>query len=311
MCNIYLSIINKIENGLILLNEKLEIELWNKWIDDFSGISSEEVLGKKIYEVSQILNKKIYLEIFNSALKFDLSRFCSGSIHKIFILPKENEEYSDLRQNMEVKSLSFEGKRYVILQISNVTSQHERISKLNQCLLEKSKNEILMKQLVNYDILTNLPNRKLLIEQLNHNINNITYKFSVMFIDLDRFKFVNDTYGHEIGDRLLVNISRIFKEAVEEIDIVSRYGGDEFVVLLNSSKDEASCIKTCEQIREKLSDPINLDEIYLSIKASIGVAFFPDNGSTSDELIRNADRAMYKAKEKTEFNYVFFNDLIG
>ncbi|BCB02148.1 DUF4084 domain-containing protein [Bacillus sp. KH172YL63] len=159
-----------------------------------------------------------------------------------------------------------------------------------------------------HDSLTSLTNRRYFEEAVERAIGESSpgERMAVLFIDLDRFKFINDTLGHHIGDLLLIAVADILKKIVGEDNIVSRQGGDEFMILLmNTSKEEAGCI--ADLIVKELENPIGINGNELFITSSIGITLYPDHGNDVDTLIKRADIAMYSAKELGENGYQFFN----
>ena len=158
----------------------------------------------------------------------------------------------------------------------------------------------------NYDLLTGLPNRSQLHERLDQAIKQARrqgMQVGLLFIDLDRFKRVNDTLGHQMGDLLLCQVAERLKACIRETDTVARYSGDEFVLLLpNMACSRDACI-VAEKIISQMVDSFNLNGHTIRISASIGIAFYPDNGPDVTHLLRHADLAMYKAKTVGCNNY--------
>jgi diguanylate cyclase (GGDEF)-like protein len=155
-----------------------------------------------------------------------------------------------------------------------------------------------------HDVLTGLPNRALFNDRLDQGLAQARrhgWTLAVMFVDLDAFKAINDTYGHEAGDSVLQAIARRLKASARGEDTVSRQGGDEFLYLLTGIRDEANISKIAEKIVEAVQAPcvIRLRDTTVSarVKASIGIAIFPKHGDTVQALIHSADEAMYRAKE--------------
>lgn len=162
-----------------------------------------------------------------------------------------------------------------------------------------------------YDALTDLPNRALLMERLHHVVqwaqHNPDYRFAILFLDLDRFKVINDSLGHMMGDRLLIAIARRLSSCVRPGDTIARLGGDEFVVLLEGIQDSKDVTAIADRIQRELTQPFNLDghEIYTS--ASIGIAFNTTEYDSAANLIRDADTAMYRAKAQGKSRYEIFD----
>ncbi len=152
-----------------------------------------------------------------------------------------------------------------------------------------------------YDPLTQLPNRKLFNDRLHHAVTQAKReqeRIAVMFIDLDKFKPVNDNFGHEIGDLLLVQVAERLVGCVRESDTVARLGGDEFVVLLAGGKPPGGEIVVAEKILAALHAPFHVDRHQLHISSSIGIALYPEHGTDENQLMRHADTAMYHAKHR-------------
>jgi len=153
-----------------------------------------------------------------------------------------------------------------------------------------------------HDALTGLPNRALFMDRLKHALAEVKkgegYSFGVLFLDLDRFKVVNDSLGHQIGDQLLVATARRLETCLRPGDIVARLGGDEFAVIVDHVRHVSDAIQAAERIREHLSAPFNLSGHEVFISASIGIALNQTASEEPDEIIRNADTAMYRAKDQ-------------
>lgn len=167
-----------------------------------------------------------------------------------------------------------------------------------------------MRYMAHYDPLTELPNRALLSERLQQTVlkaKRDKAHMALMFLDLDKFKPVNDTLGHEIGDLLLKQVARRLLDSVRAADTVARIGGDEFVVLLHAIEQEADAVVVAEKILHNLNLPFNLAQHDISISGSIGIAAYPQHGQDEKLLLINADIAMYQAKKEGRNGYRFFN----
>ena len=162
-----------------------------------------------------------------------------------------------------------------------------------------------------HDALTGLPNRNLLMERLKLGINRIHnfegYHFAILFLDLDRFKVVNDSLGHLVGDHLLIIISQKLQSILRSIDLIARIGGDEFVILLDEIKDIQDTIRLTERIFQELSVPLMIEEREIYVSTSIGLVFATKDYIRAADLLRDADIAMYRAKNQGKGTYKIFN----
>jgi diguanylate cyclase (GGDEF)-like protein/PAS domain S-box-containing protein len=163
-----------------------------------------------------------------------------------------------------------------------------------------------------HDSLTGLPNRALLLDRLGQAVTRTKRRpdsrFGVLFIDVDGFKHVNDSLGHQIGDQLLIAISRRLECCMREADTVARVGGDEFISLIDDVESTEDILSLADRILESLRTPFSLDGHELVVSASIGVALSGTNYETAEEIVRNADIAMYRAKSKGKGGYVVFDE---
>ncbi len=161
----------------------------------------------------------------------------------------------------------------------------------------------------NYDALTKLPNRRLFYDRIEENMKKAKRgkeSIALLFIDLDRFKEVNDTLGHDVGDQLLIQAATRIKASVRVYDTVARLGGDEFTVVLTDIHDSADVAHLAEKIIQYLSQPFVIHGVESYVSASIGIALYPDDASTVIELTKNADQAMYSAKDSGRQCFRFF-----
>ena len=166
-----------------------------------------------------------------------------------------------------------------------------------------------MTHLAQFDFLTDLPNRLLLNDRLSQAISTARRQdqsLAVLFVDVDRFKHVNDSLGHLIGDRLLLSIAQRLVAGVRESDTISRQGGDEFVILLSSVAHAADAALSAQKILTVAQMPYRVDEHDLQITLSVGISIYPDDGADAETLVKNADIAMLSAKDNGRNNYQFF-----
>jgi diguanylate cyclase (GGDEF)-like protein len=216
--------------------------------------------------------------------------------------------------------LALQAAKAEIYQLNNALEQkvRQRTLQLEEVIQQRDREIVKHKQTQKklfyqalHDALTGLPNRTLFMEHLQKALHRITrnkdYLCAVLFIDLDRFKIINDSWGHAVGDRLLIAISHILKECSREVDTVARLSGDEFTILLEDLQDTQDAIAIAERLLEKLTAPIHLGECKVYIGASIGIVFGSVAYQTVNELLRDADIAMYRAKALGKGRYAIFD----
>jgi diguanylate cyclase (GGDEF)-like protein/PAS domain S-box-containing protein len=175
---------------------------------------------------------------------------------------------------------------------------------------ELKQTQMQLERLASHDTLTDLPNRTLIADRLRHAMEHSLRQGSslaVLFIDLDGFKNINDTLGHAIGDRLLVAVARRLGDRMRHSDSVGRLGGDEFLIVLEQVREREDVARISTSVINELMRPFDVDEHTLFAGASIGIAMYPGDGLTAQELIRNADTAMYRAKQDGKSTFSFYD----
>ena len=168
-----------------------------------------------------------------------------------------------------------------------------------------------LEYLANYDALTGLPNRNLFHERLKVGIEKASRHhtgLAVIFIDLDNFKVINDTLGHDTGDLLLVEVARRLKSCMRQEDTVCRLGGDEFTVFVEDLVDPETLVNTAQRIVEVICEPYHVSGHDIFVTGSMGISVYPNDGKTISELVKNADTAMYKVKEQGKNSFQFFRE---
>jgi diguanylate cyclase (GGDEF)-like protein len=161
-------------------------------------------------------------------------------------------------------------------------------------------------------VLTGLPNRMLFMEKLEAAIQEATAsgeQLAVLFVDLDRFKQINDQFGHSVGDDVLIAVAQRLQHVLGSTDMVARLGGDEFVVLINGPRSTGATPGIASRIKDALDDVLLVNERRMTVGASIGISQFPADGTSAGELLLNADAAMYAAKSDGRCSYLRYQDL--
>ncbi|MEB2301121.1 diguanylate cyclase [Lysinibacillus xylanilyticus] len=299
MNDLYVAIVNQLDNGIILLDEQLNIQLWNKWLVKYTGKSEEVVKGLPITTVVPRFDKNIYAYMFEKALLDKQKSFCSAAMHQYFVENKSGK-MKPTRQNILIQHIQIEHTSYLMIELYDVSNHYKRIQNLNKHLkssIDFSKN---LEHFVYYDSLTNLPNRKFVLDRLERLIEEEVKVFSLFFIDLNGFKAVNDQYGHLQGDLLLQMFAERCKQFTQKREVFARLGGDEFVLLVEHMTTANEVERYTAKIHELLQEPFIIEGQQIVISASIGCARFPQDGATAKQLLNVADYQMYlqKAKKK-------------
>ncbi len=269
-------------NGIIIeVNETFSV---------ITGYSREEIINKNPRILQSGLQSP---EFYNLMWKSLLEK--EHWFGEIWNRHKNGELFAELLTISAVNNTAGQVQNYVAL-FSDIT-----LMKKHQSQLER---------IVHYDVLTNLPNRVLLADRLNQAIAGSLRShnsLAVIFLDLDGFKAVNDTHGHNVGDELLIVLAKQMQDALREGDTLARIGGDEFVAVLPALDKNENYKQILERLLLAASEPITINAIKLQVTASIGVTLYPQDGVDADILIRHADQAMYLAKLSGKNCYHLFD----
>jgi diguanylate cyclase (GGDEF)-like protein/PAS domain S-box-containing protein len=174
---------------------------------------------------------------------------------------------------------------------------------------DRKENEARIHFLAHHDPLTHLPNRAMLMERLHSLVEagrRQSKQVAVLFLDIDNFKTINDSLGHYAGDVLLKSVAQRLKDSLRSVDLVGRLGGDEFLLAITDLNEPEDVVPAVEKIAEVIKEPFAIEGEVFTVSSSIGISVFPKDGDTPDELIRNADAAMYFAKDRGRSNFQFF-----
>jgi diguanylate cyclase (GGDEF)-like protein/PAS domain S-box-containing protein len=280
--------------AILITDAHLNIILVNKTYEKIMGYTEEEVLGVDTATVGTRLHSHSFFRNLVHILK-ERGYWQGELINK----RKNGEKFPTW---------------YSISQVLNADGQPENYIAIFSDISERKKSRERIDFLAHHDSLTELPNRALLNDRLEMAINTAKRrgeKVGILFIDLDRFKNINDSLGHAAGDQILRQTAARLSAAVRTDDTVARLGGDEFVVLLPRVRDERSLAEVAIKLREELLLPYILEDMPLHLSPSIGIAVYPDDGETPSTLIKNADAAMYLAKEKGRNNYQFYTPVLN
>lgn len=285
------SILEAVADGIILLNEHGEIENVNRAALHHLGISEDDILGKSLLDLLPE-----HPEIINDVLINAEKNNQNYPAKNYLTLYKDTENDEPVHIELTLSQFEYSGENKYTGVIRDITEQKQY--------------QDTIKKIAHTDALTGLANRtklnkvfkKVLANDLN---NNKTTAF--LLLDLDGFKQVNDTYGHPVGDKLLVEVSNRLKDTCRERDFICRLGGDEFALILSNITDTSVVENLASRIIETISMPYNISSLSIEIGTSIGVCYSPIDGTDVDELIRKADLALYAAKDNGKGEFHLYN----
>ncbi|WP_044895302.1 putative bifunctional diguanylate cyclase/phosphodiesterase [Bacillus alveayuensis] len=284
-------IIEYTNEGIIITDAKGNILLTNPAFEVATGYSDDEVRGKNPRILQSGLHDQKFYEKMWEEIK--TNGFWKG---EIWNKRKDGELFVEWLTISSVKDQEGNVSNYIAI-FSDITEHKQNVEQL--------------KRLAHYDILTGVPNRYLFTKRLKSLIQTSRkyhQQFALLFLDLDRFKNINDTLGHHIGDLLLQKAAQRLKGILRKQDTIARIGGDEFVIILPNLKHIREAIHIAERIIESLKASfwLNGQEVYIS--TSIGISFYPYDGEDIETLVRNADRAMYEAKKSGRNHFELYHN---
>jgi diguanylate cyclase (GGDEF)-like protein/PAS domain S-box-containing protein len=265
---------------------------WNHQAEKIFGWRAEEILEKTIEET-------VIPERYRAAHHAGMQRYLRTG------------ESSVMNRLIEMQALHRDGHEFPVeLSIAVIDSPDlQEFNAYIRDISERKRSENIIWKQANFDSLTGLPNRNLCLQRLEQEARNCDrseLSLALLYIDLDRFKKINDSMGHDMGDLLLTETATRLKQAVREVDTVARLSGDEFIIILGQIDDQLSVQRVCQELLKSLSQPLQLGGERVHIMASIGVSFYPGDATDTEILLRNADQAMYSAKGQGGDRYQFF-----
>jgi len=295
--NRYINLLNLVATAIIIIDDKQNIVLFNRAAEKIFGYASQEIIGQPL---AQLLPKS-----YQDQHKIDVEEFRISNLE------------SNIAMNRNpVTALRKNGDKFFIdanlgkLKLANETLMTAAITDITERI--QSEEKILHQ--AHFDSLTNLPNRFLSLDRLSNLIIDAQRKnelVAVLFLDLDDFKKVNDTLGHETGDKLLIEAAERLLSVVRTGDTVGRLGGDEFIILLAELTNATDALPVVDNLIKQFRNAFEIDGRELIMTASIGISIFPGDGDNASELLRNADSAMYHAKELGRNAYSYFTDAMN
>lgn len=287
LIRVYAKGYEKIGDGFCISDKNGEIRSFNRAFGDITGLK-EDAENKSINQFKSPSNESGgYRYFWETLIEKD---YWEGQLWL------KNTAGTDIPLECKASTVVHEGTKHYILVVKDIT--------------QKLAHEAELKRMATFDDLTGLPNRCLLNEELKRTIastrRRANGKFCLIFIDLDRFKFINDSLGHEVGDLLLIEMAKRLRESVREEDIIARLGGDEFIIVIDNLLKIEDVHICCDNILRRFRDAININGNDLFCNLSIGISSFPADGDDAKTLLKNADIAMYNSKARGGSAYSFY-----
>ncbi|MCZ8518543.1 MULTISPECIES: diguanylate cyclase domain-containing protein [Paenibacillus] len=264
---------------------------------DRVALTNSECL--RLFEEADLTGRKWYEFIH----KDDVARIAGYRSRRL-------DNQPDAPSSYEVRGVSGTGRVFdMLMTVATIAGTRNVVCSIMD-ITERKRAEETIRNMAYYDMLTGLPNRKLFEERLSEAVSSAPaggQQAAVLFLDLDGFKQVNDTYGHKMGDLLLIESAQRLQGVCADSGLVSRLGGDEFIVLLTGITGEAEARRAAGRIFSAFQDPAQIDGAELAIRTSIGIALYPEDGSDAESLVKRADEAMYRAKKRGKNRYEFYS----
>jgi diguanylate cyclase (GGDEF)-like protein/PAS domain S-box-containing protein len=291
-------------DALIVVDEGGSIVRVNGAAEQLFGYAPGELTGKTVETLVPEASREAHTS-HRARYNRDRPRRPMGAGPELHGLRKDG---SELPVEISLSPLATAHGTLTIAAVRDISARKQAEAERNYLIRERALYAEISR-LARQDALTGLPNRTLLLDRVAAAIASAErhhHKLAIVFLDLDRFKHVNDSLGHGVGDRLLRSVASGLTGAVRASDTVSRQGGDEFVILLSEVQRREDVAVAAGKIASALAQPHRVDTHELFVTASLGIAVYPDDGADADTLIKNADVAMYHAKDHGRDNYQFF-----
>ncbi|TRX00901.1 putative bifunctional diguanylate cyclase/phosphodiesterase [Candidatus Methylobacter oryzae] len=283
-------IFNNIGEGIFVTDKDRKIVSINDAFTELTGFTQQDVYGQ---DAQFLQSKKNSLKMADELNNF--TKTVNNWQGEVWRRHKSNADFPSWTTVNEVKDSNGEVLHYVhvFMDITHFKKAQDHLGFLAY-----------------HDPLTRLPNRLLLKDRIDHSLQNALREGSqaaVLFLDLDRFKGINDTYGHAVGDGLLREVAKRIKNLVRKEDTVSRYAGDEFVVFMENIPNTKNPAKLARKLIDTFNAPVYIKGYRLKVSTSVGISLFPQDGRDTDTLIKNADAAMYRAKKEGRNNFQYYS----
>jgi len=292
---------------VFVIDRRHRVLSWNSACEQLTGVKAEEVKGsdghwRAFYDHPRPCLADLVVSGEQKALTESYETHARSPLVEEGLQAEGWRTMADGRQ------------RYLIFSAAPIRNREGEIVAAIQTmedLTARKETEKQLEQLARFDSLTGLPNRVLFFDRLQQGLASASrygHRLALLYIDLDGFKKINDTAGHDVGDQVLIEVSKRLKICIRASDTAARVGGDEFTIILTQVAGEKETVMIAERILDALSVPLLLGPAALTVGASIGISLFPENGTNADVLMKNADIAMYRAKAEGKCRFRTFSN---
>ncbi|MDJ0832294.1 MAG: EAL domain-containing protein [Gammaproteobacteria bacterium] len=284
------SVLSSATEGIVIMDAGQRVLYANQAVSQMTGLTVAELINEGQGFLRQQQDQKIYQKIYDQARAM-------GHFQQEVIIHHQQGDQSDVLLSMDTKKNDQDETEYIVAILTDIS--------------EIKASQVRYEHLATHDILTGLPNRRLLEERLRQAVSKARrnqFNGVLFFLDLDRFKTINDSLGHGVGDRLLYQVASRLIRVCRIEDTVARFGGDEFVVLVDDIRHQEQAFRIAEKILRVFDKSFHIQGHELNISTSIGISLFPDHGTDVEQLVKHADIAMYAAKNLGRDRYQVFTD---
>jgi diguanylate cyclase (GGDEF)-like protein/PAS domain S-box-containing protein len=294
-------VLSYINEGIVILDQDLGITYWNSTMEKLTGKKQNDVLGQSVVKAVPRLDKPFFRRTAMKVLE-GTPAFFSAAMHR-------NIVGTGSQVNLKMNRITCDNTTAVLLEFIDVTGQFHQIhqlrsyvDRLSQLNNELKRKEKVIEKLAYYDQLTGVANRALFDKFADRYLNRARENgtmLALMFVDVNEFKQINDTYGHNTGDKVMTRVASLLTESTRKNDIVCRYGGDEFLVLIPDIRERSDLPRIVARIYENKKRQIHQDGYEIRLSLSIGISLYPADGETIEALVEQADRFMYADKNES------------
>ncbi len=320
-----LGILDHISNGVMIISHDYTVEYWNRVMESWTGILRDEIVGHNLKDLYPHLLKPPYLSRLDSVLDGGAPIIFSAQLHQFIIPAKMSDGQMRIQHTVVHPILKTNQGCSALFDIKDVTDLTNQLRDYAQAnrraeseLAKRVIAEKALEHMATHDVLTGLPNRRLFNDRIALELARAERnrsKLGLMLFDMDNFKEINDTYGHNVGDQILQIVGKRISNLLRKSDTIARIGGDEFVIILPEQNTMEGTFDIIKRIEEAFQSPIKVEKFDIRVGASIGISLYPEDSQDADGLIKEADTAMYRAKKNKNgmvnaiFRDIFINNM--